>query len=271
MNNKDVPMSVNPMLLKIAADTIARQQRATKVAFQPPDPSGGAGAPPPGGDPSGGGAPPPMDPSMGGAPPPMDPSMGGGAPPPMDPSMAGGGMPPPPDSGGGGGPGLDMVLQKLDQLSQALQMSPQNQQGPGGAPGGPGKPGKPDLLAMSMDIFQMKKLLFTIANAMGVDIPQEILDGPNRDPGTGMPMPPGMPGSTSDPNTMAQQQPQQGGEQQSAIPPIKPMQAATPTGDGGPAGKTASATMGQPFGSAGKEVQNQASALAALIRSRQKS
>jgi hypothetical protein len=183
-------------------------------------------------------------------------------------------MPPPDPSGGGGGggPGLDMILQKLDQLAQSMQMSPQNQQGPGGAPGGPGKPGKPDLLAMSMDIFQMKKILFTIANAMGVDIPQEVLDGPNRDPATGMPMPPGMPGSTSDPNTMAQQQPQQGGgggQQQSAIPPIKPMQAATPTGDGGPAGKTAS--VGQPFGSASKDVQNKASALAALLRSKQRS
>ena len=257
-------MTINPRLFKLAADVVYLQKTAAKLAtvkraFQPPDPSGGAGGAPP-------------DPSMGGGAPPMDPSMGGGAPP-MDPS-AGGAPPPPP--GGGGGDLLSTIMMKLDQMTQSLQMAPQNQQGPGGAPGAPGKPGKPDLLAMSQDIFQIKKILFMIANAMSIEIPPEILDGPNRDPTTGAPMPPGAPGSTSDPNVMMQQAQQaasgagagggggggpSGGK--SSIPPIEPIQPAAPG-----AGKTAGA-VGVPYGRnvlAGRGVIDEANALAFLLR-----
>jgi hypothetical protein len=257
-------MAINPALVQIAAAVITRQKRAAaKVAFQPPQDPAAAGGAPPGG-------------------PPPDPSMGGGAPP-MDPAAAGGA--PPPDAGGGGGPGLDMVLQKLDQLTQAIAGGGMAG-GAGRGAGGPGgKLGRPDPAAQGMDIFQMKKVLFAIANAMGVEIPPEVLDGPNRDPASGMPMPPGAPGSTSDPNVMAQQGGSAGGGDagggNSAIPPIQPIQPATPAGPGG-GGKTAGA-MGEPFNGggivmgidvpppttvAGKDMQNKAAALAALLRGR---
>jgi hypothetical protein len=179
-----------------------------------------------------------------------------------------------------------MVLQKLDQLTQAMAG------GMGGGPAGAGMPGKgnkqQEQQAQAMDLFQIKKVMFAIANAMGVEIPPEIMDGPNRDPSTGVAMAPGTPGSTSDPNVMAQQgggagggAPGGGGGGQSAIPPIQPIQPAMPAGaGGGDAGKTAGA-MGQPFSgggipigadlpgvSIGRQTQDKAAALAALLRGR---
>lgn len=285
--------SINPHLRKQAAAYI--KQLREKIAVQPPmDPSAADGMPP-GMDPAAaGGAPPGMDPAAGGMPPGMDPSMmagGAGA------SPAPTAPPPDPTGGAGGGANpLDAVLSKLDQLGQQMQMAPQNQQGPGGAPGGPGKPGKPDLLAMSMDIFQLKKIVLDAFNKIfqllgqegGYQPPQEVIDGPNRDPSTGMPMPPGMPGSTSDPNMQTQQgQPQGapgGAGPQSSIKPIQPIQGAMPVGPGGGGTKQSSFNVGEPYLggmkpiphpngpdnilNAGRDIQDRATALATLFRSK---
>jgi hypothetical protein len=270
-------MSLNPELVKLARFTVGKQRQ--KVAFQPPggdpsqDPAAAGGAPPM--DPAAGGMP-PMDPAMAGGAPPMDPAAAGGMP--MDPAMMGGAPPAPPApdpaAGGGGSGPLDAIMAKMDQMMQSMQMSPQNQAGPGGAPGGPGKPGKPDLLAMSMDIFQMKKMLSALFDAMGIPIPQDILDGPNRDPATGAPMPAGMPGSTSDPQ---RQSPAMGGGgggagPDSAIKPIGAMKGAFPAagGGGGDASKAAAASrIGEEFAAKtplGREMRNKASALATMLR-----
>jgi hypothetical protein len=265
-------MSLNPELLKLARFTVGKQ-RFVKQAVQPPqpDPSQGGGGPPPDG-----GAP-PMDPSMmgagGGGAPPMDPSMGGGAPPPpggmppMDPSMMGGAGPMP----GAGGLTADTIRQIMQETLGQMGMVP-GQAGPGGTAAG-GKPGKPDLMAMSMDIFQIKKMMSTLFNSMGIPMPQDLLDGPNRDPASGMPMTPGAPGSTSDPN---RQSPPAGGAagggggDNSAIKPIGSIQGAFPSGGdsggGGGGGEKTGATRlgeGEPRG---REIRNKAAALNAVLR-----
>jgi hypothetical protein len=246
---------MNPQLIKLAKQTLNE-----KRSFQPPqppqgqDPSQGGGAPPPGGMPGG------------------DPSMGGGQPPPMDPSMGGGAGGPMP---GAGGLTADSIRQIMQEVLSQMQM---NQGGGAGGPGGggAGKPGKPDLLAMSMDIFQIKKMMSTMFNTMGIPMPQEILDGPNRHTATGAPMPPGAAGSTSDLSQQAGQggggQPQGGGAQpQSSIQPIGAMQGAFP------AGKSGSQKIGSPIDLASTatkdapldikpELQNKASALSAIIK-----
>lgn len=195
--------------------------RFDKVAFIP------AGGPPPmdpammGGMPPGGpGGPPPMDPSMmggppPGGPPPMDPSMMGGmppgGPPPMDPSMMGG--PPPGGPGGPGGVDPELIKQLLGgDIGSPAEGGPP----PGGKaednekdkirsvireelasagllPGaGPtskgGKPVKPDIATIATDVFQVKKLLLHLYRLNDWDLPQDILDGPNRDPITGAPI-----------------------------------------------------------------------------------
>ena len=170
---------VNKELIKLA------RARLAKKAFVPSDAAAGgvgdsaAGGAPPGGappmDPSMmGGAPPggpPMDPSMMGAPPggapPMDPSMMGGMPP-MDPSMMGGGLP----------PDLDSKIQ--DAVQKALQS------GGNGGPGSPKQP-KPDINTIATDLFQLKKMFLAYLRRQGIELPPDILDGPNRDPATGAP------------------------------------------------------------------------------------
>lgn len=208
---------VNPLLLHYASQRV-------KQAFVPSDAAAAGG----GGDPSAGG--PPPDASAGGPPP------GVGGPPPG----------PPPGGGGGGGPsGGPDLMSALPQMIQTAVQSAMSgmggQPGAGGPPGamGPGgqmmgKPGKPDPMAQAMDIFQIKKILTHICRLNGWELPPDILDGPNRDPQTGAPMPPGAPGSTSDP-AMAQGAPgpQDGGGQAGAIPPIEPIQPAGPMGGGG--------------------------------------
>jgi hypothetical protein len=196
-----------------------------------------------------------MDPSMGGAPPggmPPDPSMGGGAP-----------MP------GAGGLTADSIRQIMQETLGQMGMVP-GQSGPGGGAAG-GKPGKPDLMAMSMDIFQIKKMMTTLFNTMGVPIPQDILDGPNRDPSSGMPMSPGAPGSTSDPSRVAPPAPGGGGGAgggQSAIKPIQPMQGAFPGASGGEkSGEVRIGEETQPIKhGAGGEIKNKAAALNAVLR-----
>jgi hypothetical protein len=180
-------MLVNPELLRLAAWRLENPD-GVKEAFVPP------GAMDPA---AGGGAPP-------GAPP-MDPSMAGGAPPgapPMDPSMMGGAPP---------------------------------MAAPAAAPAAPavaGKPAKADINTVAMDIFQVKKLVMhfyrTVTDALGIpfNLPQDIIDGPNRDPATGASVAPGTPGSTSDPNQAPPSQAQQA-PPPNAIPPIAPVDPAT--------------------------------------------
>lgn len=196
-------MFVNPALLELAEWRL----NDDKSAFVPPSgPPGAPGGAPGGmGDSSAGGAPP--DPSMGGGAPPMDPSMGGAPP-----------MAPPPAPA---------------PMAPAAQAAPA---APAVAAPGAGKPNKDQQQqAMAMDMWQMKKYLFMMGEALGIKPPPSLLDGPNRDPNTGLPMAPGMPGSTSDPAVMQQEasnmqtQGGQGGDQQSSIPPIQGIQPAMPT------------------------------------------
>lgn len=197
---------INPLLL----------QYAVKQAFVPSDAAAGAGGPPAGG--------PPPDASAGGPPP--------------SPPAGGGGPPPSPPAGGGSGGDLMSALPQMIQTAVQSAMG-----GMGGQPGQPGamgpngqpmgKPGKPDPMAQAMDLFQIKKMLTHICRINGWELPPDILDGPNRDPQTGAPMPPGAPGSTSDP-AMSQGAPAQGGGSPGAIPPIEPIQGASPMGGGHP-------------------------------------
>ncbi len=223
-------MQINPDLLQLAQWRLAQMANTEKQAFQPPvDPSQDPAAA------AAGGAP-PMDPSMaGGGAPPMDPSMAGGAPPAgmPAPAPAPGGDP----MAGGGGLTADSVRQIVQ---QTMQQSGMGAGGGAGGGAGAGKAAKPDLAVIAMDVFQTKKLIMAMFNQMGMPLPPDILDGPNRDPSTGMPMMPGAPGSTSDPAQMQQQAQQQqaaggggGGAQGGAIPAIQPMQAAGGSVGGG--------------------------------------
>ena len=266
---------INPRLLGLAANTVAKQAAARRVkqAVQPPmDPAAAMGGMPPG-------APPGMDPAMmGGMPPgaPIDPLMMGGAPPmPPDPSMMGGAPPMP----GGGGLTADSIRQIIrDEIAKSSIGTPGGN-GPAGpaGPGGQVKPAKPDLGAMQMDLFQTKKMVFKIADTMGIDIPPEIMDGPNRDAQSGMPVVPGTPGSTSDP---AAQTMGGGGPPPSAIPPIEPIQPAMPGVEGGGGEKMSGYSVGEPYRGgmrntlngnlvgAGRDIMDQATALAMLFRGR---
>jgi hypothetical protein len=149
-----------------------------------------------------------MDPSMlmGGGMPPMDPSMlmGGGMPPgmpPMDPNMSTGG------GGSSGGPSLEEIKALIrEELSSA-----------GAASGKTTKAGKPDLNVMATDIYQIKKLLINLYRVLNIELPVSILDGPTRDPMTGL----------------TQDTAEAGGEKQdnqtSSINPIEPIKPAFPT------------------------------------------
>jgi hypothetical protein len=272
---KSYTMPLNQELVKLA------RYRLHKTAFQPPmDPSQQQGGQPPMDPSMGGGAPPGMDPSQGGGMPPgMDPSMmqqQQQPPPGMDPSMGGGGGMPPQDPSMGGGqpvPGAggltsDSIRQIMQEVLGQLGVVP-GQAGPGGGAAG-GKPGKPDLMAMSMDIFQLKKMVSSIMNTMDIPMPQEIIDGPNRDPGTGVPMPPGSPGSTSDPSRASQPMGGggggggagggAGGDQPGAIKPISPMQGALPTQK---SGEHIGESVQPQFNT---DVRNKAAALNAILR-----
>ncbi len=190
---------INKELIKLARKAVRQ-----KVAFQPPE-----------GDPAQGGMPPgapPMDPSM--MPPGGDPSMMGGMPPmppgapmppPGDPMAAAGGAPMP----GGGGLTADSIRAIIKE-EMAAAGAGGGVAGAGG-PGAAGKPVKVDINTVASDIFQVQKLILTMFSAMGLQMPQDILDGPNRDATSGMPVPQGTPGSTSDPNKQAPPLGPQGG------------------------------------------------------------
>lgn len=253
-------MLFNPELLAAARMRLASiYQDAEKAAFAPPgmDPSAGGGMPP--GAPPG--MPPGMDPSMmGGMPPPgMDPSAGGMPPgPPMDPSMMAGAPP----------PGIDPEM-----IRQLVQQELAKGNGAAGA-GMPGKPGKPDLNAVAMDLYQTKKLVVMMAQQMGLTLPQDVLDGPNRDPSTGAAMPPGTPGSTSDASKPVQPGPGPSAGPDNALQPLSPLQPAslTPPPDAGTkAGSDMVPDIGisHPARSSGFDIQtvNRAAALSAILHS----
>lgn len=208
----------NPELMALAQWRIEHPEEEVKQAFIP----AGAGAPPGGAPPGGPPGAPPMDPAAaGGAPPGGDPS-GGGAPP-MDPSQ---GVPPPPNGG------MDAIMPQLQQMQAQIQQLQAG--GGGGKPGGGGSSKAVDAQAQQMDLFHVKKMMSGLYHAMGIPIPQELLDGPNRDPNTGLPLPPGTPGSTSDPS-MAPAPPPGGapgappGGAPAGPPPGGPAAAAPPT------------------------------------------
>lgn len=225
-------MLFNPELLRLAQWRIDNpEHELEKVAFVPP----GGGMPPgPGGDPAAGGAP-GMDPGMGAPPPGMDAGMG--MPPGGDP--AAGAAPPPP--AGGGGVDLEALRQVIRSEMQQIQGGGMGA-APGAAAGAGGKPVKADINTIATDCYQIKSLFTGLYNRLGWELPQNILDGPNRDPMTGLPMPQGAPGSTSDPNQQMQAaQSSQQQQPQSAIPPMEAMQGAFPQApEQGGAPKTAS-------------------------------
>lgn len=163
--------TVNPHLIQLA-----RQAWTTKRAFvpsdaaagaPPPPPDAGMPPPPPGGDPGAGAGMPPPPPGAGG----MDPAMMGG----------GGGMPPSPD-GGMGGAEIDMKVQSAVQRALQAGGLQGNQTGPAGA-----KQPKPDINTIATDVFQLKKMFLAYLRRQGIELPPDILDGPNRDPMTGSP------------------------------------------------------------------------------------
>lgn len=139
----------------------------------------------------------------------------GGAPPPGgDPAAMGGAPPPPPEGGGGMDP---MMIQQM--VQQAVQQAMAGQGGGGGGAGGGGalKP-KVDV---NVTLLQILKIVTRMAEAQGVEIPPSEM----------------VPDMTSV-NQLAQMSQSGdfsgagggagGGQQQSAIPPIEPMQAAGP-------------------------------------------
>lgn len=219
-------MKLDPRLIELACYNIKR-------GFVPSDASGTGG-----GDPSAGAAP-GGDPSS--APPP-DPAGGSTPMPPPE--------PPPDPSGGGGG---DIAAQVAMGVSQALQGS--------GMQGnkGPTAP-KPDINTVATDVFQLKKMLLHYFRMQGIELPPDILDGPNRDPVTGAPAMGPAGGSDAQPGSSMQQA---GGG--SAIKPIQPIQGASPAGGGGGGmGKMGSARIGE--GITSQRVISKAAATAMLLR-----
>jgi hypothetical protein len=103
------------------------------------------------------------------------------------------------------------------------------QQTQGGAPGAGGaKAPKVDINTVATDVFQLKKMMFSVFQRMGLEMPPDLLDGPNRDPQTGMPSVAPTGGSTPAGGGQAG-----AGQPLSAIQPIEPMQGAFPSGPGG--------------------------------------
>lgn len=188
-------MAVNPALLQLAQHIVWKQASAKQHEKQ------ALGEMPPGA-PAGGGAAPAGQPAPGGQP------MGGGpaamSPPPMDPSMMGG--------MGGMMPGMTPAMP---------------QQGMGGGQGAGGKP-KFDPLMLDYRMYNLQQQMSAIMAQLGVQLPPGALVMP---PGT-MGAPPAeqaVPGGPMDPNVQQQQAGgQAGGQQQSAIGAIEPMQGASP-------------------------------------------
>src|SRR5437667_3523945 len=195
------------MPLDKAALFYARAAIAKKAAV-PSDaapPAAGGGGPPA----SEGGAMSPPPPAQG-------PAGGGGAmPPPTAPPIPA----PTPTEGGG-----DLATTVQTAVNNALAQS-----GVGAGKGQP-KTNKPDPAAMATDMFQLKKLVMHDMRSRGKEPPPDILDGPYRDPVTGMPAQAADGGSVVQ---GGQEQGQAGGQPpQSTIQPMEPMQSAFPQAGG---------------------------------------
>jgi len=160
----------NPALLTLVKELhnkAAFVDPAMAAGGMPADPAMAGGAPP--GmpmDPAMMGGMPPMDPSMMGGMPPMDPAMAAGAP--MDPSM--GGMPPAP-SGAPAGAAAGLTEERVRQIIQEAMG------GAGGAKGSDGASGakKPTKIDPGEEIYQLKKMMVTIFNTMGLQVPPDML------------------------------------------------------------------------------------------------
>lgn len=161
-------------------------------------------------------------------------------------------------------------------IQQAVQQGVQTAMGGmgggagGGAGGGDTKPPKPDIQMVATDVFQLKKMLMSFMRQQGFEPPMDILDGPGRDPQTGMPAASPMGGS--DPTMGAGGGGDSGGGTQTpgAIPPIQPMQGAFPSPGGGGGEKAGSVRIGEGIRSeaAGEQVVNKAAAVARMCRQR---
>src|SRR5262245_19818188 len=225
---------INPELVKLAAQKVARLR---KRAFVP----GGDAAAGGGGAPPGGGGAPPMDPSM----------MG------MDPAAMGGGAPPPPPPGGGDGG----THAKLDQIMMALQA--------GGGGAGAGAAGLKPKIDVNVEIMQMKNLLSKVVDALGIPVPTQdmvatpekltaMAQGQNAATGQAAPMPAGA-------------IPPMGGME--GMPPAGVPGAAPPGGGGGGGEKGGSyRERGEAYGERGSaglgETQNPAAAVYGLLAAR---
>jgi hypothetical protein len=113
--------------------------------------------------------------------------------------------------------------------------------GPTGKPTAP----KPDINTVATDVFQLKKMFLHFMRVQGIELPPDILDGPNRDPLTGAPAASPSGGSDVQPGASAAGMGINGAPQ-SAIKPIAPMPGAFPTPTGGvPKTGAAVAAVGQ--------------------------
>jgi hypothetical protein len=119
---------------------------------------------------------------------------------------------------------------------------------------------KPDINTIATDLFQVKKMLLHYFRMQGIELPPDILDGPNRDPTTGAPAQAQSGGSDAQPGSSMQ-----GG--QSAIKPIQPIAGAFPSGGGGGGGgmgKMSSDRIGE--GVTSQRVMSKAAATAMLLK-----
>jgi hypothetical protein len=241
----------------------ARSRFMDKAALVPSDAAMG-GDPAAGGMPPGGGG--PMA-AMGGGPAPggMPPPGGGG-----DPMAAMGGMPPPPptdpSTGQPGAAGNDLSTAVQTAMTNVLSQAGLLGGGPDGKGGKQTAP-KPDINTIATDVFQLKKMLLHVIRAQGMELPPDVLDGPNRDPSTGAPAAAPDGGSVVRPGASAT--PSQGASpDDSAIKPVEPCRAPSPPRRAAP--------KGRPNGKAGRawspplpfSATEHALAVARLFRSR---
>lgn len=107
---------------------------------------------------------------------------------------------------------MSMIQQAVN---QALDQRGMNA---GGAGGGKGKGSKDMIPELHAQIYRSNALLTMIANAMGLQVPPEAVQGP----------PPEQPAQTPQPNPQPQPQVAPQGQDPNAIQPIQPMDGALP-------------------------------------------
>lgn len=145
----------------------------------------------------------------GGAPPGGDPAAMGGAAPGGDPGAAAGGGAPPPGQGGGMDPGM---IQQIVQQTMAASG--------GGAGGAGGANALKPKIDTNVEIMQMKNMMAKLLDAQGVHIPaQDMVATPEKLQ---------MMAQGQNPASGAQPGGAGGAGGGSAIPPIEPMQGASP-------------------------------------------